>query len=116
MHKWILAGFCAVLFILAVNGLVAYRSLRTLVENDRQVMHTREAQIEIEGLLTDLKDLGAAQVGQLMTGDETYLAAFESLKQRLPERLRDLNELTGDNPDQQRRLAQLQPLVTARVD
>ena len=47
MQKWILAGFCAVLVIFVVNGLLAYRNLRTLLENERLVTHTNEVQREI---------------------------------------------------------------------
>jgi len=116
MHKWILAGFGAVLFILIVNGLVAYRNLQTLIENDRLVTHTHEVQSEIDSLLTDLKDLGAGQVGYLMTGDEQYLAVYEGLGQRIPERLQRLGELISDNAGQRERLARLQPLVASRME
>jgi PAS domain S-box-containing protein len=116
MQKWILAGFCLVLLILVANGLLAYHNLHTLMENDRWVTHTQGVQREIEGLLTDLRDMGTGQGGYLLTGDEIYLSAFDVSKERVAERTEHLRKLTADNRQQQARLDQLQPLIAARIE
>jgi len=115
MQKWILAGFCAVLVIFVVNGLLAYRNLRTLLENERLVTHTREVQREIEALLTDLRDMGTGQGGYLLTGNEAYLASYKAGQEGVPKRVEHLRNLMIDNVNQRQRLDQLDPLVSARI-
>src|SRR5690242_3290813 len=104
MQKWILAGFCLVLVILLINGLLAYRNLQTLMENQRSVAHTFEVQGEIEGLLNNLRDMGASPGAYLLNGDDTFLAAYELAKERVPKRIESLRKLTADNRSQQERL------------
>lgn len=116
MHKWILAGLCLVLLILVVNGLLAYRNLQTLVENERSVSHTHEVQREIEALYTDVRDMGAVQGGNLLAGEEFFLSAYDALKERVPQRLEQLRRLTADNRRQQGRLDTLKPLVSQRIE
>src|SRR3954467_7650954 len=115
MQKWILTGLGLALLILVLNGILAYRNLQALVDNQRLVTHTHEVQREVEGLLTDIRDMGTGQGGYLLTGDETYLLAFDAIKERVPKRIDALRMLTADNRRQQERLNKLQPLAAARI-
>jgi signal transduction histidine kinase len=116
MDKWILAGFGGVLVLLIGNGAVAYRNLQTLVANERMVVHTHEVQREIERLLSDLKDMESGQRSYLLTGEEVYLNLYEMGRRTVPHRVQRLRELTSDNTEQRRRLAELEPLVAARFE
>jgi signal transduction histidine kinase len=114
MVKWILAGFCGVLIVLIGNAAVAYRNLRTLVKISRTVTHAHEVQRAIEGVYSEVIDMETGQRGFLLTGDEAYLAPYETARERISARLEQLNSLTKDNPAQQQRLEELKPLVAAR--
>jgi CHASE3 domain sensor protein len=115
MRKWIPVGFAGVLLLLVGNAIVAYRNTRLLVQNQRRLAHTHEVQRQIDGLLSDLKDMETGQRGFLLTGDESYLSPYEAAQGRVPRSLEKLRELTRDNGDQQARLQSLATLATERA-
>jgi signal transduction histidine kinase len=53
--------------------------------------------------------------GYIITGQEAFLEPYERTLERLPDRLRDVQTLTQDNPSQQARLATLKPIIQAKL-
>jgi methyl-accepting chemotaxis protein len=67
-------------------------------------------------VLSDVKDAETGQRGFLLTGDEHYLEPYQSGITAVFQKLTDLRDLTKDNPNQQRRLDTLEPLIQAKFD
>ena len=104
----------AVLLIIGASAL-SYRSQQDLLSAGSAVERTRDVLIRIERLLSLLKDTGAGMRNYLLTGDKEILEPSDAAIAALPNAMAELRALTADNPAQQRRLGDLQPLVEDRV-
>ena len=84
---------------------------RALVENDQWVVHTYAVLKRLEATVSTLMEAEAGQRGYLLTGDSNDLEQCHCATRRLTAELAELRGLTRDNPAQQRRLDELEPLV-----
>lgn len=107
---YVLAG--AILLIVAAVG---YRSTANLVEDSALVAHTHEVRRELGNLLAKLTDVETGVRGYVISGDESYLATLDAAQAGANGSLQKLRALTADNPDQQRRLADVTPLIDERL-
>ena len=96
-------------------AVVSYRNTYHLIDNDSWVEHTYQVRLELADLLSELKDAETGQRGFLITGDESYLAPYQSALGSIKSTLDDLRKLTSDNPDQQRRLAALSKVADDKL-
>ena len=108
-------GFAVPVAILIVVGSVAYRSTVRLIDASRQVSHTYAVLTELEQVVSTLKDAETGQRGYLLTGVEDFLEPYTAAIQSNDADLSDARKLTVDNPNQQRRLDALEPLVAAKL-
>jgi len=106
------AGFILVLIaaLAVVVGLLRSR------DADMLVVHTLEVQQSAQSLLIDVRDAETNKRSYLLTGAPDYLEAFAGAMQAIPADFKKLSELTADNHDQQKRMAQLARLVDAKSD
>jgi methyl-accepting chemotaxis protein len=111
----IAAGFTLSFVLLAVIGAVAYRSINTLTNTSRLVAHTHEVIEHIADLLSQLKDAETGQRGYVITGDEAFLDPYQSGVGSLPKVVKELRQLTADNPNQQKRVDEAELLVAAKL-
>lgn len=77
--------------------------------------HTHEVRNGIDNVRLTLTQAESAQRGYMLTGDAIYLNHLESARRRADARVRELSEMTRDNPSQQARLAALRQLMTQRL-
>ncbi len=106
-------GLAGLTLVLIVG--VAYQSTQSLIDNAQWRSHTHEVRAHLSGLLSKLTDAETGQRGYLITGDDAYLAPYQAALTDLPRTLAEVQQLTADNPTQQRRLANLQPLIDAKL-
>jgi signal transduction histidine kinase len=106
--------FGAVLLFLIANSVISYQMTWRLIDNERWVTHTHEVLNEIAGMLSAVKDAETGERGFLITGEESYLAPYSAGLVELRQHLDRFRFLTVDNRSQQRRLAELMPLLAAR--
>jgi len=90
-------------------------SQRFLVETNRWVAHAHEVIAQLQGLLLLLDDAENGARGFVLTGDLAFLEPYQDARERIDRTLKQLRELTRDNPAQQRRLDGLEPKVKARL-
>ncbi len=111
----LVAGFGAALVILVCVGVLSYR--RTLQEDEdgRWVAHTHLVLEKLDAVLTDLIDGETGQRGYIITGEESYLQPYRSALSYVRQDVKELRQLTVDNPNQQRSLDRLEPLIAARL-
>jgi PAS domain S-box-containing protein len=75
-------------------------SLRWVDHSDRVIDEVRQAMRSVVEMDTRLR-------GYYLTGDQTFLEAYDEVKGKVPEQLDTILDLTADNPGQQARLREL---------
>jgi methyl-accepting chemotaxis protein len=109
------AGFAMAGIVLVVIAVVGYQSTERLLENDGWVDHTHQVRRELADLLSALKDAETGQRGFVITADESFLEPYVGAQVATKARFERLRTLTADNPDQQRRLQLLLPVIESKM-
>lgn len=112
---WVRIRIFVVLAALAANAVVSYRELRRLVQNNHWVVHTLQVIRELDATLASLKGAEDEQRGYLITADAAYLDQYSRATMDVTDHLAQVETLTGDNPQQQRRIATLQRYIQERL-
>jgi signal transduction histidine kinase len=107
--------FSALVALLALNTLLAVRSIQSLEDREQAVIHSQMVLAAIDAVQTALVDAETGQRGYILTGDTTYLAPDLTARQTLGGDVDALSELTADEPAQQARIATLKPLIADRL-
>ncbi|SEU09529.1 response regulator [Stigmatella erecta] len=110
-----LAGFVIAALAVLLIALLSYRSLDSQVRSGELVTHTLEVVERLKGLLSLSKDAETGQRGFLLTGVESYLDPYDSASRAIPLQIQELRGLLADNPSQQRRLGELERLLTEKL-
>ena len=115
VERTIRAGSAVALVILVAVGVVSYQS--TLAVEAAAVLraHSNQVRFGIQALLSELQDAETGQRGFIITGDESYLAPYNTAIAAVGGQTASLRALTADNPTQQQLLADLQPLIAAKL-
>jgi PAS domain S-box-containing protein len=99
------------LFLLAgVFGIEYSHSTATSANVNR----TYRERLEIDTLIAALRDAETAQRGYVITGDTAFLAPYRTARARFERQAIELGETFRHLPGQQRRLARLRELATAK--
>lgn len=111
---------CWVAIAVAV-AVIAFGGLSvTTVQLARQaqfwVSHTHAVIVEAKGLLASMVDAETGRRGYIITGDEGFLEPYREALTHVPLNLEGLKALIADNPAQQTRLAQMEPLIKAKLE
>src|ERR1035438_10213972 len=94
--KKIAAGFALSFVLLAAIGAIAYRSINALSQTSYSVAHTHVVLERIAGV-------------------ESFLGPYQAALPEIATTVNDLRELTSDNPAQQKRIGQAEPLIAAKL-
>jgi methyl-accepting chemotaxis protein len=111
----IAAGFALSFVLLLAIGAVAYTSINKLTSTSQWVTHTHEVLEHIAGVLSLLKDAETGQRGYVVTGDEAFLGPYHTGSRDVLNVLKELRKLTMDNPNQQKRIDSIEPLIDAKL-
>jgi methyl-accepting chemotaxis protein len=114
--KRIATGFALSFVLLVAVGGVAYRSIDALAETSTLVSHTHAVIEHLASLLSSMKDAETGQRGYVITGDDAFLEPYRDATVAIPRTMKDLRELTVDNPDHQRHLGEVDPFVAAKLE
>jgi len=109
------AGFGVALLTFSVVGLVAYRSMRDLVETAGSVAHTYQVLETLDEVRADLVDAETEALGYIITAAQPYLDPYQAAIAGVSADVQKLRTLTADNPSQQRRIDGLEPLIARRL-
>jgi len=107
----VVAGFVLLLLagVAAIVGAVRANNAERWAAHSLQV---RGAEVR---LFLSLESAESGERGYLLSGQDAYLTPFRQATATLPASRDELKRLTLDNVDQQRRLAQLYPLIDKRL-
>jgi signal transduction histidine kinase/CHASE3 domain sensor protein len=114
-RKLIAPSFVLVLMVMSLVGLGAYHQGRRNVAAEQLVSHTFEVLGELNTTLSLMQDVETGSRGYVISGEESYLEPFNNAVRLVPQEIQHLRQLTADNPEQQRRLDALEPLISLRV-
>ena len=115
-HPWttFVTGLFACLLIVA--GSICYREIRSLYENSGWVSHTHEVIGSLEGLLAKITTAEAAQPGYVITEQDQYATQYEAARADSQAAFDQVDKLTADNSEQQKKVARLNMVVATRLD
>lgn len=91
-------------------GMLSLRTMSELAETERWIEHTHEVIENVSDSYGQLLEAETACRRYLLTGKEQHRTSCAGLVAGLPTKLRNLRDLTADNPSQQLRLNALEPL------
>ena len=113
--KKIATGFVLAFVLMAMIGIVAYRSINTLAHTSQMVAHTHLVLDHLAEVLNVLQDAEIGGRGYIITGDERFLDPYEHSDTRIASAVNDLRAQVADNPAQQKRIAQAEPIIAAKL-
>ena len=111
-RAWAAFGFG----MLVVIALIAGWTLRQVSRSDEWVDHTYAVLAASQQMRARLGDAKIATHEYLASGDERYLARYRDAASDTLKSFGVLRGITADNESQQRRLDELQPLLTGELD
>src|ERR1700687_581721 len=114
-NRLVLGGFVIATAILVFVGWLSYRNTARFAEAFEWRKHTYEVLRNLDETVARLVDAETGQRGYLLTGDDAYLEPYRGAIKNIDQKIGELNSLTSDNPNQQKRIQILQPLVEKKL-
>lgn len=106
--------FVIAVFILLFLSSIAYKHNQDLNESSKLVMHTYEINIQLERLMSAIKDAETGQRGYIITRNGRFLTPYLYSRDKVNSSFITLKKLTADNPAQQQNLERLFKLIIQR--
>ena len=111
----VIAGFGSALAILIFVGILSYRSILRNEDDKVWVTHTHLVLEQVDAVMVDLLNAETGERGYILTGETSFLEPYDYGIEHIAAHLKELRELTVDNPVQQARLARVEPLISERL-
>ncbi|ONN63891.1 response regulator [Herbaspirillum sp. VT-16-41] len=111
-----LIGFSVAIVAVVLIALFTYEASVSRGEAANAVSHTMQVREQLQNLVSTLKDAETSQRGFLLTGTESYLSPYNQARAALPGEITRLRELIVDNPDQVKRLSQVERVVNDKME
>lgn len=107
-------GFGLPILMLVVIGVLAYRTIDVLVDNNARVTHSHEVVDHIARLIANAKDAETGQRGYVITGIDDFLEPYNAALPSTTNNVRELRHLVRDNPAQLARVDQAENLINLK--
>lgn len=104
------------LFIVLVMGGLAYKYIKELSVAIEDVQYTYQVHIELEKLLSSVKDAESGKRAFIISKDSTFLQPLILSGSEVENSLKRLKALTSDNSDQQNKIAELEVKIEKTLD
>ncbi|MEH2456843.1 GAF domain-containing protein [Nostoc sp.] len=113
--KKIVAGFGLASVILVVIGVVSYENIRVSTNNRSIVKNSYKKIKSLDEVLCQIKDAETGQSSYILSGEKIYLKPYQSALANVNQEIVKLKSLTADQPNQQKQIATLESLITAKL-
>ena len=110
-NRLVFGGFVIATGILVFVGWQSYQNTARFAEASEWRKHTYEVLGILDQTVARLVDAETGQRGYLLTGEESYLEPYRAAIKNIDQTIGNLRSLTYDNPNQQKRIQILEPLV-----
>jgi PAS domain S-box-containing protein len=107
--------FVSAIVLLCLCAITTYVSFFYFRISERWVSHTQEVRGAIGDLESTASRAARARMNYLLSGDEAELTEYRAALNKIPDRMRRMQELEKDNPVQAQRCAQLESLIRTRT-
>ncbi len=115
MTRFSKAIAASVLIVLICIGTLSYWS-QVSNEADRQwVTHTLLVVEKLQAVRIDITQAETGQRGYILTGKDRYLELYEAGVKEVRQDMKELPDLTADNPRERDAILQLDPLIASRL-
>jgi CHASE3 domain sensor protein len=108
-------GFGAAILTLLGAGVISYRALVVSNQSLGWVRHIDQVLEELQEVLSASQDIESYSRGFVLTGDNSYIESFKGNIVRETQAEASIEELTGDNLVQQRRVPVLKKLLAQKI-
>lgn len=108
--------FFSALFLLFLGGAATYITTVRLLKAQEWITHTREVQRELSSIGTLISRAGRSRTQFVQSGDASYLREYQAALSDTEHIIGRVEQMTGDNAEQQRNCHRLQSLIDQRVD
>ena len=108
-------GFVVAAAILVFVGLDSYLHTVRVDEAADARKRSYEAELKLDEVVALLVDAETGQRGYLLTGDDAYLEPYREAIKNLDQVMGQLKDLTAGNPNQQKQLQTLEPLIERKL-
>lgn len=115
IEQRVLVGFGLVFAGILVISVISYRNMTVLIRNGHQDQRSHEFIQLLDAMGEAMDDAENGHRRFLVTGDESYLAAYNTLRERAPEFARYLRELTNPDSSQGAHVTHLAQLITQQL-
>lgn len=115
-EKKLTVVFVLALMIVSGIGVQSYMLVQQMTEKNRWVIHTHEVHEGLENILSALKDIETSGRGFVLTGEDIFLAPYNTAIKELPKDIDYVTTLTRDNPQQQASIQLLNKLSREKLD
>jgi signal transduction histidine kinase/CHASE3 domain sensor protein len=106
--------FTVSLLLIIIISVLSYNQINSLSQSAQLVIHTHKVQIELEQLMSNLKDAETGQRGFIITKDSVFLQPFTDARTKVNESFHTLKKLTAYSPGQQTNLDSLYVMIDER--
>jgi PAS domain S-box-containing protein len=114
-RRLVLWGFAIAAAILLFVGWESYRYSVRVDEASDARKQSYETQLTLDEVVARLVDAETGQRGYLLTGDAAYLEPYREATKDLDQVMGQLKVLTAGNPNQQKHLQALEPLIEKKL-
>jgi PAS domain S-box-containing protein len=111
----VFGGFAIATAILVFVGWQSYQNTARFAEASQWRKHTYEVLRNLDETVARLVDAETGQRGYLLTGEDSYLGPYRAAIKNIDRQIGDLRSLTSDNPNQQKRIQILEPLIEKQL-
>jgi len=112
----IFTAFTILLTLLLANAIVTRRQLGVQLQKRTWSVHSQQVMLQTAEIGSLIKDAETGQRGYLYTGEPRYLDPYSESVRKVEPAIANLQQLTGDNPSQQARIATLRDLSHKKID
>ncbi len=108
------AVFVISLAIILFTASVSYKHIINLNKSRDLVIHSYEVQLELERVISYIKDAETGYRGYLLYGDTLFLDSYTHSREKVDKAFFRLQKITEDNQSQQKKLKELYHLIVLR--
>ena len=108
-------AFASAVILLLLSGLAAYDAVVRLRGAQQWVSHTRDVQSALSDLNNVSTRAGRARTRYVDTGEETFLQDYQTAVADIPSKLKQLEQMTADNAEQQAECGRLLKITDRRL-
>jgi PAS domain S-box-containing protein len=109
-------GFGVGVLLTVLTASSAFTFAKQMLETNDWVTHRQDVLKEVQHCMTGMAELTSNERVYAILGNVDLLKGREQITAAVQQDLRDVRRLTADNPNQQRRLDKLEPLIGQQID